>query len=292
MRLLLCFAIIGVLSSCSRVGSSDSDTTTVAELISATSMIGPLVQSMSVYRSERDVYATCSSLSFGACDSTNYTKTLYYSPSALDGNGCTRGSGANLQTLFGAVTSTYNSADCSESNGTTVTRSFVNHYLMNANGDDVLMYSNVGTVAGVDLAVADLTDYGGVVRRGGATMLRSAGTDILMIPGIHRRGYSAAGRFTFWHTLYTTNPLNIQRNGANSTIFAGQVMLAQNRGEYLLTQTMINTVFQTSCNYPVSGAITYTTTSATAPTTSFTVNFLPTCGSVTVDGSPTTLAGG
>jgi hypothetical protein len=293
VKLLLWSFLVLIVASCGlRVGGSDADTTTNAEIVSASALLGEAVHSLGALRAVAGSYAGCGTTSFSACDTTTYSKIRYFSPSGADADGCTRGAGALAQTVFGSSTLTFSNATCSETTGASVTRSFDNHYSINDLGNATIVYSNTGVVSGVSIGTGSLADYQGVTRRGGATVIRTAAGDLLMINGIHRRGLNSGARFTFWHTLYTTDPIHINRVGLTSVIPTGNLYIAHNRGEAVITQNMVNLVFTPTCNYPVGGTALYVVTPTTGTVSSFTVNFTASCGTVTIDGSTTSLAGG
>jgi hypothetical protein len=301
LLLLTCILVLG-LSGCGKKTTDDADSGTddsstssyvqsslesVTDAISADA--GVSSQPFSVEGDDQIVsaasdlspFADCSTVSFDSCIAGVKVRSF---------NQCTRTSSAGgTVTAYGMSKLTYLDSSCSM--GTTnnyFVRSFEGHYRSTALGYKVLSYTGVeNDLAGVAIGTADLQDYTGTVRSGGTKVTTTgANTRTIEISGVHRRGLRANGEFGFWHTTYTSSPLQVSKSGSTYTIVSGSVNVASNRLGLVTSTTYSGVEYDPSvCCYPIAGTVTVSVGSATPVVTTFS----STCGSVQLDSTVATL---
>lgn len=293
---LLVASLPFLFTHCGSSTTSDSDDSTTADVAAALSVVGELVNTVVQTRTNRASRALCSAKVYDPCDS-NLKRIRYFSPSALDADGCTRGSGTTAYSVFGSATLTYNAVNCTFTNiGNSVTRTLANHYYSpEFSGRKVLVYTGTGTVAGKVLETADVTDFNGTSRTGGSTLaITSAGAtteERLNISGVHRRGLNGNDRFSFWHTIYTssTDPILLSRTGSTATVTGGTLVVLNNRASSSTSMAFSSVSFSSTCCYPTAGTVTLTQTLSDGTSSTISTVYSSTCGSVTIDGTSTTL---
>jgi hypothetical protein len=290
--LFIALALLSI-AGCDSASDSDEDDTIASDLASAVVEIGDLAGSgatglgRELFASER---ASCSSLSFGAC-ANEVRERDFSAPS--DGY-CTRGSSGGRH-VFGRVLLTFanTSSACNfngsvgdDSNPPSITRTVDNHYVLReSDGRKVLVYTGEGMVAEKAIGAADLLDFSGTSRSGGAVLRKVAGNvRNLTILGIHRRGLSSAGKYTHWHTLYSdTDAITVTDTGMGK-LLNGTLYIMHNRKQRKIAQSLESVSFVPSCQYPVGGATSYAWTE-NGEAKSVGITWSSTCGSVNVDGT-------
>lgn len=288
--LVLALAFISLIS-CNKKTSDEaptdsSDGATSDLLQSSVGLVGDVIASSGVsVMSEGEVgpLAACSFGGFSNCSSGVRSKSW---------GTCTMGT-SNSVTLDGTITHTHSdTSTCGMSTGGNYfTRSFSGNVATLANGFKIITYSGPETnLGGKDIGSADIVDYTGTNRFGGVTVTSGgAGSRVITISGVHRRGIRTDGNFGFWHTTFTDSgsPLSVNVSGTQYTIASGTVNTTYNRLRKTASVSFSNVVYDSTaaCCYPVSGTISTSIDSGTAVSTTFT----STCGEVTIDGTATTL---
>lgn len=308
------FSLTGCLSSL-----NDSDDTTNTDFAAAVSEVGDAVGAgaTGLGRSEphheeddlmrassegasaatlKNLRASCSSISFGSCSAGQ--KIRYFSDEGGNSSPCTRGK-SNGRRVYGASVLTFSDAICAFDSlgaGATVTRTLSNHYIQRGlRGNKVLIYTGTGTVSDQIFVESDLEDYEGTSRSGGTTLKRTAGdSDKLTISGIHRRGFTTAGKFTFWHTIFSDpDALTVTKSGSGDSRTAsltGTLFIMHNRMRKKVTKTLSNVTFTKGCAHPTSGTATLSIPSDDGTTSStVTITYSNTCGEASINGIKSTL---
>lgn len=288
---------LGACSKQASTSSDDTDDSSNTELASSISQIGDAAfggNSARVAAEEAadNIRGACSALTFGSCTSGKRTKS--FSADGGDSDACTRGK-SNAFSVFGQAVLTFSrtSTCLISATGDTVTRTFNNHYIKRGTGGrSVLIYTGTGTVGGKTIAAADLNDYSGTERSGGAVLTKGSGASgTLAITGIHRRGVNPNGKYGFWHTVYTdsANPLSFSTDLSTGSItMNGTTYVAHNRAKVKIGTTLLDVRFEAACRHPVGGSTKFEYTGTNGALVSLTLTWSATCGqasdgTVTVD---------
>jgi hypothetical protein len=293
MKHRVLFATLALLSlaGCGSTSDSDADDTANTDLAASAAEVGDVAGAGSTGIGRfLESRTSCSGISFGSCASGVRERDF---SSASDGY-CTRGS-SNGRHVYGKSILTFanvggacdfDSATGADTNSPSVTRTLDNHYVQRGNnGRKVLVYTGEGTVADKTIAAADLTDFEGTVRSGGAVLKKlSGGTKKLTILGIHRRGLNPNGKFTHWHTLYSDADGITVTNSGSDRVLNGTMYIMHNRKSLKITKTMTNVTFSSSCQFPKSGTTTFSWTEEGAAQ-SVSVTWSSTCGEASIDGT-------
>lgn len=292
LRLVIC-AVLGsalVVGCSSKDSADDPEDTTNTDLAAAAAQVGDAARGTTSVRDVMDAPRvttdSCSTHALGACASETRTRNFSTSPDGGDQNPCTRGKGNGLNVFGSAVLTFTGTASCAISAaGDTVTRTLKNHYFVHGNkGKTVIVYTGTGTVGGKAIADADLKDYQGTTRSGGAKLTKgNAGTDTLDILGIHRRKVNPNGKYAFWHTVYTAAGagLSVQKDtpAVGKTTVSGTAYIALNRAAKTVTKTLTGVVYDASCRHPIAGTTTFSTPGeGGAAATTVTVEWQSECG--------------
>lgn len=281
-----------ILAGCSKKSdegsTANAEDSTTADLLQASSNVvsdglssintTQTLMSIETNAQEVSILVACNTLQPSACTSGQETVTF---------NDCTRAdrTGATTVTVSGSAILTFSDTSCDmTTNGNMVTRYLSNHYVSHSDGSKVLVYTSAGLVADKTISEQDLNDYTGTARQGGHTLtVTGANSYSLDILGVHRRKVRAGGLYGFWHTVYTTTPLQITRSGDVKTL-SGAVKVAHNRLGSLVTTTFTNTTFDSTCCYPTGGSISFSSGGTDTET-----SFSATCGLATIGGVETSL---
>src|SRR4051812_10522340 len=131
------FALGCLVVACGSNSAEDADDTTSAELAATSSAIGSGATQQGLAYLMAAPYAAalgadCTTMAYGACDTTAKTETRYFSPSAGDASPCTRGV-SHGRNVFGASVLTFSAANCGLTPASTMAHTWVNHYVQRGN---------------------------------------------------------------------------------------------------------------------------------------------------------------
>ncbi len=296
IALIALFTLL-LLVACSKTTTSEADDTSNTDLATSVTEVGDMAGSGATgagrLLEEMDEAlealprASCSTIAFGSCVSGVLERNF---SSPTEGY-CTRGPANGIRTFGKAILTFANVTACgfeavgaADTNTPSITRTLDNHYLQRgASGRKLLIYTGAGTVGGQTIGADDLKDFEGTTRSGGATVKKLTTGKKLTINGIHRRGLTAGGKYTMWHTLYTDADGITVTNAGLDRVMDGTMYVMHNRASRKITKTLTAVTFTAACRFPISGTTAFSWTGG-----SFTVTW-GACGSATVDGAATTL---